>query len=574
MPTAQQRQWMQQYIGIQPEADAFPAVSHVSAAPAPPVNGMPTAAPPTDPDAAIETALTELQALNQRLVAHGVPAKAGDDRVAALRARKEAAAKAGAKAEQALLKDIAAAHDTAQKTEDLLTDVEAILTDADNQAAQLQTDGLPIGPAVEAIIVLRKKLIPAVQAGLPTLAKLRTVAVAARDKLKRDADQQRGAMTTGALGAIKDLRDTAGNQIDQITDANVKDPLAKELDTLNGLITGLENEKDAAKFATERDAADAAARALLKKTADASLDPKKAKSALRGAYQKALKERYGIDLGGNQKLTAAHIDLEQVYETLETMPVGHVAHQKMKDITYTARLVGIGLYNGAGAEFGDISGDADNYVDPTDPWNMDPKNKKKKKLKVPKLAITVLHELGHSVDGRWHIMDGDISGDGFGAWLPLSDLSAVGTELAANYLKHGKAGGASKESLAKAIVAIINNANAIEQPADMTDAAAWKTFEKFLGRCANVLSEDFDGRGYAIGTGGWHSYSRAVRTKTQVTDYQWTAPAEWFAELYAMTWYAKRDPPSDVHPKVKQYLYSSQSGGAGAGAPATAQQGA
>jgi hypothetical protein len=212
-----------------------------------------------------------------------------------------------------------------------------------------------------------------------------------------------------------------------------------------------------------------------------------------------------------------------------------------------------------------MDGDTDNYVDPTNPTN---------KLTVPRLAITVLHELGHSVDSRWGVMGGNIGKDSYGGWKPVGSFNDAGSELADHYLNGGALGGSSHDSLASAIVAVLTKASDIQRPADMKDDAAWKTFERFLKRCADFKHANFDGRGYALPYGvttGWNSYSKAVRDSTQVTDYQWTAPPEWFAELYAMTWYAKRDPPASVDPQVKQYLYSSKSGGAGPGAPA--QQG-
>ncbi|HVY14436.1 MAG TPA: hypothetical protein VHB27_04360 [Rhodopila sp.] len=538
-----------------------------NAAPLPSASGPTPAgggANPTeaDPAQAIEQALSELQQANQRLVTHGLPAKAGEEQVAKLRGREPTAAKAGAKAQQALLKDIETARDAARKEADLLTEITAILADADAQAAQLQADGLPVGQVTDTIAGLRKRMAAAASGGVAALTKFRGAAAQMRDRIKGDADKQRTAQTGGAVDAIKDLRDTASDQIDQITDGTAKDPLVKDLAALNKMIDALQQQKDPAKFAPARDAADAAARALLKQTAAASPDKKKAKTALRGAYQKALKERYGIDLGGNKDQTAEHIDLEQVYETLESMPVGHVAHKKMKNITYTARLRsgnhGIGMYNGAGMELGEIEGDTDGYRDPTHP---------KEKPQVPRLAITVLHELGHSVDGRWGIMDGDISKDGYGGWRSFSGLEAVAQELAAVYLNGGQAGGADTDALVKAIVAVINKRTDIEVPEDMQDPAARKKFEAFLHRCGNIMSEDFNGRGFSFSNGHWHSYSRTVRAKTQVTNYQWSAPGEWFAELYAMTWYLKRDPPSDIDPKVKLYLYSSKTGGAGPGAP-------
>jgi hypothetical protein len=443
----------------------------------------------------------------------------------------------------------------------------------------LQADGLPAGPVAGAIPELHKKIIPAAQHSPQSLTTLRGLAIQARDRLKADYDKQRTAIGDGALNAIKDLRDTATVQIGQITDDKVKKPLADQLTALNGLITALEQQKDPAKFATDRDAADAAARALLDKTAAASPDPK-AQSALRGAYQKALKERFGIDLRGDQRKAADNIDLAKVYETLESMPVGHAANTMMKKIGYdpvvlksyaNGKVHGIGRYSGAGMDLGDhMEGDTDNYVDPTDPANTDPKNPKQK-LTVPRLAITVLHELGHSVDARWGIMDGNIGKDSYGGWQSVGSFDNAGKELTDHYLKGGAAGGSSHDSLASAIAAVLTKASDIQRPADMKDDAAWKAFERFLKRCADFKHEGFDGRSYALPYGvttGWHSYSKAVRDSTQVTDYQWTAPAEWFAELYAMTWYAKRDPPPTIDAQVKQYLFSTKSGGKGPGAPA------
>jgi hypothetical protein len=561
MPTEQQRQWLQRAIGIAPGP---PAVAQADAAPP---SGDLTGVPP---DTAVEQALKQLEAVNQRLVALGVPAKDGDDRVAKLRAR-EAAAAADPKAEQALLKDIETARDAAEKTEDLLKEIQSILAEADAEVTQMVADGLPAGPVGGAVAELHKKLVPAAQHSPQSLASLRKLAIQARDRLKDDYDKQRTAIGSGALNAIKDMRDTAGTQIGLIADNAAKKPLSDDLDALNKQITALEQEKDPTKFATERDAADAAARILLDKAVKASSDLD-AKSALRGAYQKALKERYGIDLKGDQKQVADHIDLAKVYETLESMPPGHAANTALMKIGYDPVNLksgghGIGRYSPSAMEMdlGDnMDGDTGGYVDPTHP---------KDKLTVPRLAITVLHELGHSVDERWGIMGGDIGKDSYGGWRSVGrgTFADVGAELAGHYLGSGAAGGASKDSLTSAIVAVLMKASNIQRPADMTDDAAWKAFEKFLGRCANFKEASFDGRGYALPFGvdhGWHSYSRAVRDSTQVTNYQWTAPPEWFAELYAMTWYAKRDPPASVDAQVKQYLYSSKSGGTGPGVPA------
>jgi hypothetical protein len=52
----------------------------------------------------------------------------------------------------------------------------------------------------------------------------------------------------------------------------------------------------------------------------------------------------------------------------------------------------------------------------------------------------------------------------------------------------------------------------------------------------------------------WVRYSHAARA-AKVTDYQFRAPAEWFAELYAITWFKKVEPPSSVGKDAAVHLY-------------------
>jgi hypothetical protein len=62
------------------------------------------------------------------------------------------------------------------------------------------------------------------------------------------------------------------------------------------------------------------------------------------------------------------------------------------------------------------------------------------------------------------------------------------------------------------------------------------------------------------GSSTWWRYGAADRTGTYVTDYQWRAPGEWFAELYAITWFAKKEPPNGVAGAVRTYLYGGHLG--------------
>jgi hypothetical protein len=53
----------------------------------------------------------------------------------------------------------------------------------------------------------------------------------------------------------------------------------------------------------------------------------------------------------------------------------------------------------------------------------------------------------------------------------------------------------------------------------------------------------------------WWRYDGGARQSTYVTDYQWRAPGEWFAELYAFTWLNEIEPPAGVARSVRPYLY-------------------
>ena len=56
----------------------------------------------------------------------------------------------------------------------------------------------------------------------------------------------------------------------------------------------------------------------------------------------------------------------------------------------------------------------------------------------------------------------------------------------------------------------------------------------------------------------WVSYDLGARTGTEVRDYQFRSPAEWFAELYAYTWFNKKKAPGGVDKTVSKYMFSAK----------------
>jgi hypothetical protein len=57
------------------------------------------------------------------------------------------------------------------------------------------------------------------------------------------------------------------------------------------------------------------------------------------------------------------------------------------------------------------------------------------------------------------------------------------------------------------------------------------------------------------GDAQWWRYSAKDRRSTSVSGYQWRSPVEWFAELYAVTWFKKVEPPGAVHAAIRPYLF-------------------
>ncbi|MFY9479878.1 MAG: hypothetical protein WAQ08_19750 [Aquabacterium sp.] len=53
----------------------------------------------------------------------------------------------------------------------------------------------------------------------------------------------------------------------------------------------------------------------------------------------------------------------------------------------------------------------------------------------------------------------------------------------------------------------------------------------------------------------WWSYEHASRAPTRVNNYQWRSPAEWFAEVYAITWLKKVKPPAAVDASVAAFMW-------------------
>jgi hypothetical protein len=419
----------------------------------------------------------------------------------------------------------------------------------------------------------------------PDLSGRYSAVSACSDRAKKAADQAmvdvgnlKKSAVEGVTAAITAMRDAAKQQIDKVAKDNPKkDELDKKLAELDKSIDEAGKLTDRADRAKKLKVINKAAQALFDEAVGVTND----KSTVEATYGKALQERYGINISNPSNMPNTHLD--QVYKMFDRVPEADVVQSQMQTLNYeplatvpdgtggTKQVKNTGAsYGGAQINMGDYGDENWTYVDPKDPTG-------KTKMPANGFSISTLHELGHSVDDRFKIMDSNQTKTGAGGWRQENLQST-----AKAFVDEFKAGDGKKLSkplddgvLSKAVSDALGGA--VKQPAGVVDPD-WTVLKTLLDLCVSRRAtakpwpwgsgntHDINGRTYHEAyTGYWWSYETAVRAKAlTVRDYQWRAPGEWFAELYAFSFYNEKPPPNGVDAALTAYMYGGAEAGEGA----------
>lgn len=289
---------------------------------------------------------------------------------------------------------------------------------------------------------------------------------------------------------------------------------------------------------------------------------------MQNAYKNALEQKYGISIGKHNAGVTEHTHFDQVYKMFEQVPIGHVVHDKLKDLSYDTKTLmigagksrhGIGRYSPGSdsIQLGDYGAETWPYTDPNTGKSEKPNG----------FSISVLHELGHSVDARWGIMEKHQGEKGCGGWQ-WHGVGELAQEIA-NDFAHNAGTVLPADAVKRVVLAALSTGKADSAP-DGVDPDGFKKLTDYLAPWRKArgyaATKDFgDRRYFAFSDKSWLSYLLSEHAGLRVTDYQWSAPAEWFAELYAICWFKGEPGPNGVHESVRAYL--PQGKGSGPGAP-------
>ena len=279
-------------------------------------------------------------------------------------------------------------------------------------------------------------------------------------------------------------------------------------------------------------------------------------AATRGeaGFQEAVEQRFGITFTIQP---GAITHMQAAYEALGQVPEFHTGHEKLLAIEFSADAEGGGLYKQSASKIsvGNIK------TKDTSPYIVDGRP-----VKPNSFNVTMLHEIGHSVDQKYQVMSGLMQNDAYGGWI-----GHEATAVAARFVTAAETamGGGLNAAQHADVIAALEGAVAGTVPAKpaWTSRGQWTALKAHADIAINCREEKKpwfkqnhanvkvgDRVYFENEKGNWNSFTFSTVAALKVNDYQWRSPAEFFAEIYAISWMQKRKVPGNVGDAVGQYL--------------------
>lgn len=278
----------------------------------------------------------------------------------------------------------------------------------------------------------------------------------------------------------------------------------------------------------------------------------------------AIAVRFGVALNVPMD-QAQKKTLPRLYKMLAKVPDWQSKQGKFKELDF-------GVEPGKGSYYSDGKISL-NEIEPTEGGSVkrpdtDPDGSKT--VKANYFDFTTLHEVGHAVDAKIGFMSQRMEKAEFGGWKAESldsTLKWLG-ENAGFYGRHSGAPRPGKKSDLELLLRRYLTTKACAKPAAANQPmgsliSTWEAIvsDPVIVACIDgMLVDDKPWKGagtkaakiafvervhHEAYANEWYSYTLASRATTGVSDYQWRAPGEWFAEIYALYYLGKL---ANTHP--------------------------